>query len=91
MGQGSTSLKPANKPKLQWKTCKTMLMTKPANGDKGQKAKHIKKQRNKHKITNIPSLVGMGHHALAHGSSSLGLGAMDQKGNGNEGEGVWVV
>ena len=91
MGQGSTSLKYANKPKLQWKTCKTMLITKPANGYKGQKAKHIKKQINKHKITNIHSLVGMGHHALAHGSTSLGLGAMAQKGNGNEGEGVWVV
>ena len=31
-------------------------------------------------MTNIPSLVGMGHHALAHGSTSLGLGAMAQRG-----------
>ena len=34
--------------------------------------------------------VEMGHHALAHGSTSLGWGAIAQW-DGDGGEGVWVV
>ena len=45
--------------------------------------------KQKHKKTSIPSLVGMGHHALAWESTSLSNGDLWLNGGMEEREGEW--
>ena len=51
------------------------------------KQRKIRSKEIKHEIQAIPSLVEMGHHALACGSTSLRLGKQWLNGDGGEGVG----
>ena len=54
-----------------------------------RKQTKLRSKEIKHERQAIPSLVEMGHHALACGSTSLGWG--EQRLNGVGGEGVSVL
>ena len=70
------------------KTCKQLLME---NLQMKILVRKQNKQINMHKNKLYLTWVEMGHHALAHGSTSLLVGGAMAWRNANEGEGEWVV
>ena len=56
------------------------------NSEKNTVRKHYKLPKQRHKITQVYVLVGMGHHALAGRAPLLERGAMAQWKDGGEGE-----